>query len=103
MICAFQQYCCVLSLMRIGIKMNPLQHYFLASIMIKSSLMQCGLELRHLQGLPWTGTSENLAQIEPWALSQQLGGVLSWMWLGIRVNPMHRSFLASIMIEPSLE
>ena len=41
----FQQAGGDLMCMRLGIKMNPLQHSFLASIMIKSTLIQHGLGL----------------------------------------------------------
>ena len=54
----FQQSGGVLRLMLLGIKMNPLQDSSLASIMIKPSLIQCGLAVRHLQGLPWISTSD---------------------------------------------
>ena len=49
-------------LMCLGIKINPLQQSILASIMFRLSLIQCGLGLRHWQGLPWTGRSDLLAQ-----------------------------------------
>ena len=41
----FHQYGGILRLMQFGIKMNPLCHSVLASIMVKPSLMQCGMEL----------------------------------------------------------
>ena len=61
-----------------------------------------GSRLRHRQALPLTSTSDLLAQVAPLAYFQQSGGVLSLLRLGINVNHLQHSFVASIMIKSSL-
>ena len=88
-------------MMWLGTAMNIVQQSFLASIIIKPSLLKCRLRLRHQQVLPWISTSAVLASPPnvPLAKLQKSRGVFRLMQYGTVMKPVLHSFLASIIIK----